>query len=180
MSTPETIERLLARISLRERDALRDLYQHTNAKLFGILLRLLKDRQEAEDALQEVYAKVWYKADTYSRRGLSPMSWLIAITRNHAIDILRARKPAADPIDEAHAIASAEASPEDVAVLRSEGRRIGECMEELDQRHAQAVVRAYVHGNSYDELAAHYGVPLNTMRTWLRRSLIKLKDCLER
>ncbi len=124
--------------------------------------------------------KVWHGAGSFSQRGLSPISWLAAVTRNHAIDRLRARKPQADELDEGKDGEAPDMSPEKAAVLASEGRRIDECMAELDPQHAHAVRRAYVEGYSYEELARELNAPLNTVRTWLRRSLMKLRDCLER
>ncbi len=180
LSDIQDIKRLLGRVALKDRAAFRELYALTSPKLFGICLRLLKDRSESEDALQEIYVKIWHGAGSYSQRGLSPISWLAAVTRNHAIDILRARKPQTDELDESKDIEAPGLSPEKAAVLASEGRRIDECMGELDPQHARAVRMAYVEGYSYEELAQQLDAPLNTVRTWLRRSLIRLKDCLER
>ncbi len=124
--------------------------------------------------------KIWHRAGSFSQRGLSPISWLAAVTRNHAIDILRARKPQTDELNEGKDVEAPDISPEKAAVLASEGRRIDECMGELDPQHALAVRQAYIEGHSYEELAQQLDAPLNTVRTWLRRSLIKLRDCLER
>src|SRR6185312_6720492 len=101
MASPPSMEiaDLIARCALRDRQAFSDLYQRTSAKLFGVSLRILRDRAEAEEALQEVYVKIWQRADRYAAGGYSPISWLVAIARNHALDKLRARKPVADDID---------------------------------------------------------------------------------
>jgi RNA polymerase sigma-70 factor (ECF subfamily) len=106
------------------------------------------------------------------------MTWLITITRNHCIDRLRARKTATGQMDEAVDIADAAPGPEALAIAASEGVRIADCMGQLEPDRADAVRRAYLEGETYDELATRYGVPLNTIRTWLRRSLIKLRECL--
>ena len=92
---------LIARTALRDRTAFRTLYQRTSAKLFGVTLRILRDRSEAEEALQEVYVKIWQRADRYVAGGYSPISWLVAVARNHALDRLRSRRPGADGIDAA-------------------------------------------------------------------------------
>jgi len=176
----EHIERLIAACALRDRRALADLYRLTSAKLFGVCLRVLKDRQEAEDALQDAYIKIWNGAGRYASGGYSPMSWLIAIARNNAIDRQRARRPEAVDIEDVSDVAEGEPSPEQAAITASEGRRIDICLDELESRRAEAVRGAYVEGYSYQELADKYDVPINTMRTWLRRSLAKLKECLER
>lgn len=178
--TSNDISYLIGRVSLRDRQSFGRLYEVSSSKLFGICLRILRDRSDAEEALQEIYVKIWQRADRYAAGETNPMSWLAAIARNHAIDVLRARRPVATDIDEAYDIADPLADPEETAVLRSEGRRIETCMEQLDADRATAVKRAYVEGLSYEELAELYKVPLNTMRTWLRRSLLKLRECMDR
>jgi RNA polymerase sigma-70 factor, ECF subfamily len=170
---------LLGRVSLRDRKAFSRLYEQASPKLFAIALRILRDRAEAEEALQEIFMKVWQRAERYQADQASPMTWLGTIARNHAIDIIRARKPQASDIDEAFDIASPEPGPEAAAINSSEGNRIESCMRTLESDRAEAVRRAYVEGLSYQELADFYKIPLNTMRTWLRRSLLKLRECLD-
>jgi RNA polymerase sigma-70 factor (ECF subfamily) len=170
---------LLGRVALRDRAAFARLYQQTSAKLFSIALRILKDRGDADEALQEIYIKVWQRAERYQPEQGAPLAWLAAMARNHAIDVIRARKPEASSIDEAFDLASGSASPEESAINASEGTRIDRCMQGLESDKADAVKRAYVEGLSYQELADIYKVPINTMRTWLRRSLMKLRECLE-
>ena len=169
---------LIARCALRDRAAFRALYDRTSAKLFGVTLRILKDRAEAEEALQEVYVKIWQRSDRYVAGQTSPISWLVAVARNHALDILRARRPRADDIDVALDIPDAGPSPERATADGQERGRIEHCLSTLEPDRADAVRGAYLDGYSYDELAQRHGVPLNTMRTWLRRSLLKLRECL--
>ncbi len=169
---------LIARTALGDRAAFRALYGRTRAKLFGVTLRILKDRGEAEEALQEIYVKLWQRADRYSAGGYSPISWLVAVARNHALDRLRARRPVADDLDVALEVADSGPDPEAAAIGSCERARIEDCMRSLEVDRAQAVRGAYLDGLSYEELAARHDVPLNTMRTWLRRSLIKLRECL--
>ncbi len=169
---------LIARCALRDRQAFRDLYSRTSAKLYGVTLRILRDRSEAEEALQEVYVKIWQRADKYIPGGYSPISWLVAVARNHSLDVLRARKPRGEDIDLALDVADAGPDPEQAAADRGERARIDHCLDQLDTDKAGAVRGAYLDGYSYEELSARFNVPLNTMRTWLRRSLLKLRDCL--
>ena len=178
--TPDEITKLIFRTALKERAAFDLLYRLTSAKLFGVCLRVLKDRAEAEEALQDVYVKIWTKADRFAATDLSPITWLVAVARNHAIDRLRARKAPAAELDEAQSIAYPKPNPESLAEAGSERRRIDACLGELETDRAMAVRGAYLNGDSYAELAARFDVPLNTMRTWLRRSLLKLRECLER
>lgn len=181
MAADADLPDLLARIALQDRDAFRRLYQIVSPKLFGICLRLLKDRADAEDALQEIFVKIWYRADRFTGSSNSAGPWLNAIARNHALDQLRRRKSGSEALEgEAELLADTRDDPETEAVIKAEGRRIDSCLQELDSDRAGAVRAAYVDGLSYMELADHYGVPLNTMRTWLRRSLLKLRECMDR
>ena len=178
-TTPsQDISDLIARCALRDRAAFRVLYERTSAKLFGVTLRILKDRSEAEEAIQEVYVKVWQRADRYVAGNTSPISWLVAVARNHALDILRARRPVSEDIDVALEIPDGGPSPERAVQDSQDRGRIDHCLGTLEPDRADAVRGAYLDGYSYEELATRFAVPLNTMRTWLRRSLIKLKDCL--
>lgn len=171
---------LLSRIALGDRDAFKALYQTTSAKLFGILVRLLGNGHDAEDALQMVYVKIWQKAPSFAATGQSAMGWLVVIARNHAIDLLRARKPAATPIDDAFDVADSAPNPEQQTLNTALGNELMTCLKELEARQADAVRGAYVAGESYQEIAERLGIPLNTVRTWLRRGLAKLKACMER
>lgn len=177
-SAVSEISDLIARTALRDRQAFRELYRLTSAKLFGVILRILKDRAEAEEALQEVYVKIWRRADRYVAGAFSPISWLVAVARNHALDVLRARKPRSDELEAAYNIADPGADPERAAVDGDERVRIEGCLGQLETDKADCVRGAYLDGFTYDELAQRHGVPLNTMRTWLRRSLIRLRECL--
>lgn len=165
---------------MRDRQAFDLLYRQTSAKLFGVCLRILNNRADAEEALQEVFVKIWTKADRFAVSELSPISWLVAIARNHSIDRIRARRQPTATLDAAAEAADPTPGPEDMAVAEGERGRIHLCLGELEKDKAAAVQGAYIGGESYVELAARYDVPLNTMRTWLRRSLLKLKECLER
>lgn len=174
------LQDLLARIVLRDRIAFQQLYRRASPKLFGICLRILKDQQEAEDVLQEVFVKIWHSSDRYMAHVASPQAWMNAVTRNLAIDRLRRRRPGRVDLDMAEIIADDRPGPEEDALMRSEGKQIEACLSELDPDRAHAVRLAYVDGDSYLELAERFEVPLNTIRSWLRRSLIKLRECLTR
>ena len=169
---------LIARCALRDRAAFRSLYDRTSAKLFGVVLRILRDRAEAEEAIQEIYVKIWQRADRYIAGQTSPISWLVAGARNHALDIVRARRPISDDIDVALDIPDSGPTPEAQAAASEESARIEHCLATLEPDRADAVRGAYLDGFSYEELAQRHAVPINTMRTWLRRSLMRLRECL--
>lgn len=180
-SNPQEISALILRVALRDRPAFDALYAATSAKLFGTCLRVLKDRAEAEEAVQEVFIKIWLRADRFSVTGQSPMSWLIAVARHQAIDRLRARREAVAGMDDAAlAVRDPAPGPEARAMAAGARRQLDGCLDELETSRADAVRAAYLDGDSYADLAARHDVPLNTMRTWLRRSLMRLKECLQR
>ena len=180
MTDRDSIEELIGKVSLGDRAAFAALYDATSGKLFSVCLRVLKNKSEAEDTLQEVYLRVWNKADRYAVTGHSPMTWLITIARNLSIDRLRVRKTANVDLDSAGDLVEKSPGPEAASIAASEQRRISACFEELPPDRAEAVRAAYLDGATYQTLADRYDVPLNTMRTWLRRSLMALKECLSR
>ena len=179
----EALEALIARAGMGDRDAFAALYDATSAKLLAVCLRVLERRQAAEDAMQDAYVKIWRNADRYRVTGHSPMTWLITIARNTAIDRLRARRDH-DDMDGAGdrdlRLATSGPTPEQSALAASEARRVRDCLDELRDDRRAAVVGAYLEGRTYKDLAGEAGVPLNTMRTWLRRGLIALKACVQR
>ena len=180
MTSAETIESLLARVALRDRGAFALLYQRTSAKLFGVCLRILGERAEAEEALQESYVKVWRNADQYSQARAGAIAWMAAVARNQSIDRLRSRRLAYENIDVATDIGDGRPSPEGEAVAADDRRLLHDCLDELEGRHAAAIRDAYFGGHTYEALAERNGVPLGTMKSWIRRGLAKLRDCLER
>ncbi|MFD1382298.1 sigma-70 family RNA polymerase sigma factor [Rhodanobacter aciditrophus] len=178
MSELSQIEQLILQVAQGNRPAFSTLYDRTSAKLYGICLRVLEDEALAQDVLQEAYLKIWRSAEKYQANGLSPMTWLITLARNSAIDRRRAlQSKEAESIDD-YDPACDDATPEECAVTEQLQRDIEECLETLEPDKANAVKGAYLEGLSYADLADQFSVPLNTMRTWLRRSLMKLKGCM--
>ena len=157
------------------------VYAATSAKLFGLCLRILRDQGEAEDVLQEVYTQVWRRAGAFdAARGVSPITWLLALTRNRAIDRLRASKAhLAHPA--AWLDTKADEAPLASTLLeqQDEARRLTRCLDDLQPQHAAAVRSAFFDGASYSQLADAAAVPLGTMKSWIRRSLQQLRACLE-
>ncbi len=182
----DPIAELLGRVARRDRAAFDALYTRTAPKLFGVALRILRERAEAEEALQEIYVKIWRSADRYSREAGAGATWIVAIARNHSIDRLRARRSSesadAAQAAETEAIGLAEApkTPEELAIQHSERDRLEQALALLDPAHAALIRGAYLEGKSYHELAEEAGAPINTVRTWLRRSLQKLRKHMDR
>ncbi len=176
--TDDPIADHITKCAAGDRAAFRALYRDSSAKLMGVLLRILGERSEAEDALQEVYTRVWTRAGRFDATKGRGMTWLIAIARNLAIDRLRSR-PAASSDDGLDMVQDTTPRAEARLIAQGEARRVTDCFATLEPDRAAAVRGAYLDGLSYDDLAARHAVPLNTMRTWLRRSLLKLKECLD-
>src|SRR3569623_194222 len=162
-----------------DRAAFRAVYQATSAKLFGVILRICNDRETAEDVLQEVYVTVWNKAEGFAPARASPITWLAAIARNRAIDRIRSRNPAAQPIEAAEQVADETPAADAVLEQSDERRRLEGCLDGLEPRHAQVIRTAFFEGRTYESLAEREGVPVGTMKSWIRRSLIRLRTCLE-
>lgn len=178
--TRSDTEDLILRVAQGNRAAFQALYDSTSAKLLGVALRVLKDRTEAEEALQEVYVKIWHNAGRYTVNGLGPMTWLVTLARNTAVDRLRKLRRIADHTQIEERVVDPGIGPEDATIAASERSRLVACFGELPRDRAEAVRRAYLEGETYADLAGRFDVPLNTMRTGLRRSLLTLRECLTR
>jgi len=172
----------LARVAGRDRAALQIVYQDTSAKLFGVCLRILNDRSEAEEVLQEVYVTVWRKAASFDPARASPITWLVAIARNRSIDRLRAAAGGRrmEPIAAAEEVRDPAPAAVDLVEAAQQSSRLDLCLEQLEARQSTAIRSAFLDGNTYEELAERMKVPLGTMKSWIRRGLLKLRDCLER
>jgi RNA polymerase sigma-70 factor (ECF subfamily) len=171
----------LVRVAGGDRAALRLVYQDTSAKLLGVCLRILKDRSEAEDVLQDVYVTVWRKAATFDAARASPITWLVAIARNRSIDRLRsgALSRRMEPIEEAQDVRDEAPGALDTLERSQQHARLATCLGTLEERHATAIRAAFFEGATYEELADRMTVPLGTMKSWIRRGLLKLRACLE-
>lgn len=160
--------------------ALRQVYDLTSAKLFGICLRICGEREAAEDVLQEVYLRVWRRAAAFDAKRASPITWLAVIARNAALDWRRASRHGATVSDDLLVDMADEAPAADDLLLREEaGARLRACLEELEGAQAQAIRRAFLDGLTYQQLADRIETPLGTIKSWIRRGLQKLKGCLD-
>jgi RNA polymerase sigma factor (sigma-70 family) len=180
-SNRSLIAAALGRIPAGDGAALQTVYRLTSAKLFGVCLRILGERAEAEDVLQEVYVTVWRKAAVFDASRASPMTWLIAIARNRSIDRLRASRQTRtmDPIEAASEIADTAGGADRVIEGAQDYARLHGCLDELASHERAALRGAFFDGNTYEDLASRMKVPLGTMKSWIRRAMIKLKACLE-
>jgi len=170
----------MTRIAGGDRAALRQLYEATSSKLFGVCLRILSDREESEDVLQDVYVTIWRRADRFDATRASVMTWLSTIARNRAIDRLRARGPLAyaEPVDELEIPDGAD-SAETLLSAADDRNRLHGCLSELDERTEKVIRTAFFEGVTYEALAQRMDAPLGTVKSWIRRGLAKLKGCLQ-
>jgi len=171
---------LLPRIASGDRGALRQLYDATSAKLFGVCLRILSDREESEDVLQEVYLTIWRRADRFEAGRASVTTWASTIARNRAIDRLRARGPLAhaDQVDDLE-IPDGSVSAEALLSAAGDDAQLHRCLSELDKRTEQVIRTAFFEGVTYEALARRMDEPLGTVKSWIRRGLARLKGCLQ-
>ena len=177
----EPLASLLAACARRDRAAFERLYRETSPKLFGVALRILKREDWAEDVLQECYVRIWDHARDFRAGLAAPMTWMTSIVRNRCLDWLR--RPKLEVIDEdGELIESAESDyPGPLAELEAsaDARALKKCLNALEAKQRQAIALAYFDGLSHAELAGHLREPLGTVKTWVRRGLLRLKSCLE-
>lgn len=175
-----TLEDLLARTADRDRRAFAELYRRTCARLFGVCLRMLREREESEEVLQEVFTTVWQRAASFEPGRAGALTWLIALTRNKAIDRLRQRRERVldDPID-LERLPDERLEPATEVESSQDYARLANCLEQLEARQRRSVREAFFSGATYKQLAERCQVPLPTMKSWIRRGLMQLRSCLE-
>lgn len=163
-----------------DRLALRLVYERTSAKLFGICLRICNERSAAEDVLQTVYLKVWQRAGSFDPDKASPVTWLATIARNAALDWRRSQRES-DPLpaDLDQILVDEGADALELAEAKEERARIFHCLGKLDEQRKGAIHAAFYRGLSYPEIAQASGTPLGTVKSWVRRGLMQLKECLQ-
>jgi len=176
-ATSDETEVLLHRCTNGDRGAFRLLYDRWGNRLYGIALRITREAALAADATQDAFVQIWQQAHRFDPDRGSAESWLIGIVRYRALDLIRHRSreipgyEAEDREDE---------SPDALSRLVStaEGAALHRCLNELEEDRRRLVVLAFVDGLSHSELAQRMSVPLGTIKSWIRRSLISLRGCL--
>ncbi|MEP6982272.1 MAG: sigma-70 family RNA polymerase sigma factor [Sphingomicrobium sp.] len=179
-SARSELARLMARVADKDSAAFKSVYERTSAKLYGVALRLLGDEAEAQDVLQEVYILIWRKAALFDLARAGAITWLATLARNKAIDRLRGRRAPEGDADDAASLADDSPSSLDMLEKAEDASRVRQCLEELEERARTMIRSAFFDGATYPELAEKTGVPLPTMKSWIRRGLQHLRGCLER
>ncbi len=179
MSDRERLTAALSRVAAQDRTALREVYDRTAPKLFGVCLRISGNREAAEDILQDVYLKVWNRAGRFDATRASPITWLCAIARNAAIDWRRANGgPILVSEDHAAEVPDTRATAPERIEAAQDRARIFHCLDALEARQGSAIRSAFFDGFTYAQLADRMKVPLGTMKGWIRRGLQQLRECL--
>ena len=187
------LSRLLGRAGLGDRAAFATLYERTSPHLYTVVLRINRDRAQAEDILQEVYVSIWRAAGSFDAAQSQPLTWLTRIARNRAIDSLRRSRTqpqiqssatlagGAEPEDDSvyDTVADSAPGPLDLLDRAAEARSLEACMEKLSALQRQSVALAFFHGLSHAEIAEQLRQPLGTVKSWVRRALQSLKGCLQ-
>lgn len=185
MTDDTTLHALLGRVALQDRAALHDLYKASAGRLLAVAYRILNDRGAAEDVLQDTFLTVWTRAPQFPALRTSPLAWLTSIARNRSIDLLRKRRPET-PLswqddngnEHQHDVADESGSPLDQLLTHQADGRLGDCLGQIDPEPRAALKLAYFDGLTHEQLAARINRPLGTVKAWVRRSLLRLKDCM--
>jgi RNA polymerase sigma-70 factor (ECF subfamily) len=177
----DRLAELLSRSALGDRVAFEQLYGATRAKLFAVSLRIVRERALAEEALQDSFVSIWHHASDYARSKGAPTTWMAAIVRNRSLDLVRRAREIPDVDDVlASQLVDESAHPALDAEAHARAHTLELCLKELDAEQRQSIALAFFHGLTHSELAAHLRRPLGTVKTHVRRGLIKLRDCLMR
>lgn len=181
MTDRAALAQLVERAATGDRSALAELYRATAPQLFGLALGIVRRRDLAEEALQECFMAVWRHAGRFDAERGSAMAWMARILRNECFD-LRARLGRETSLDPAvaEALVDPAAGPLALAEGSAEARALQRCLGELEAKPREGVLLAYYQGLTFEEVAARMGAPLGTVKSWIRRSLMRLKQCLER
>ena len=177
---------LLDRVALADESALRELYDLTSSKLYGVAVRVVSNRDWAEDVLQEAFLNIWRIAADYKATLSPPMAWMALVVRSRGLDFLRRRTTGrADTMQElddviSDTVAGDSPNPLDTTLASQQARALHNCRADLEHKHREVVSLAYLRDLSHGELAEQLKLPLGTVKTWIRRGLEQLRGCMSR
>lgn len=183
MAESEQLAKWLAAVAAGDQRAFKKLYEATSPHLFALLLRILKTQDNAEDALQDVYVKIWQKAKTYELKRGAPLGWLMSIARYRALDLLRRRDPEITMPDDPELVANILSDTHTAGPLvNSETMQglsnVNRCMQSLRPEQRRSLLMVYYEGLTHQEVSDRLNVPLGTAKSLVRRGLISLRSCL--
>lgn len=175
---------LIDRVALADENALRELYELTSSKLFGVAVRVVSNREWAEDVLQEAFINIWRIAGDYKATLSPPMAWMVLVVRSRGLDFLRRRtSDRADKMQElddviSDTVAGDSPNPMDTAQASEQAKALHKCLSLLDNKQREVVSLAYLRDMSHAQLAEQLKLPLGTVKTWIRRGLEQLRGCM--
>lgn len=181
-NSPQHLELLLAKCALGDQQAFEQLYQTTAGKLNGIAYRILNQIDSANEVLQEAFVQIWNKAGEYRSDLAEPMTWMASIVRYRAYDRIKFEKRRIEgrqiraDLDDFESIADNSNAQ---SLMCEIGQQLEDCLQRLDQFQQRAILMAYYYGSSREEIAEHFDTPINTVKSWLRRGLVRLQQCLQ-
>ena len=178
---------LLDRVAMQNDKALKALYDRTSPKLYGLALRIVRERDAAEDVLQEAFVSIWRGAGSYRASLSPPLAWMGLIVRSRALDALRKRTAdraggVTEELDEllADTLEGDSPNPMDVNDASQQAFALHQCLTRLEAKQREVVSLAYLRDQSHGELAEQLQLPLGTVKTWIRRGLEQLRQCMAR
>jgi len=183
LAPSDTLEIWLSQTAAGDEAAFRKLYDAVSPHLFALLLRILKDQARAEEALQDVFVRIWQKADTYSVDRGKPLTWLLTIARYRALDLIRRQRPEdampGDPDLESALLVDKDGRGPDLDSETDQAlEAVRVCMQRLQDEQRRSVLLAYYEGLTHSELADRLKTPIGTVKSWIRRGLLRLRECL--
>jgi RNA polymerase sigma-70 factor (ECF subfamily) len=179
---PAALRELLARAALRDQTAFAELYRRCSPKLFAQAARILRNDDQAEEVLQDAFVSIWNHATDYAPGKSAPMTWMTAIVRNRALDLVRRPKSeiyGEDSDELAAALPDAAAGPLELLLDGRSAAVLRDCLGSIEPRQRQTIALAFYQGLTHSELAAHLCAPLGSVKTWIRRGLLRLRDCMD-
>lgn len=181
-SDPTQLRTWLQACAHRDRAAFHALYEASSPRLYGLALRILGRRELAEEVLQESFVAIWHAAGDYESALSAPMTWMTAIVRNRAFDVLRRRRHEGEEDgiggEALAALADLAATPAERLQMSSDAQALADCMAALEAKHREVIGMAFFHDLSHTDVAGKLALPLGTVKTWIRRSLARLHACL--
>ncbi len=173
-----SLETLLAAVARGDQSALREIYDREGTRLFGAAVAILRDRTAAADAMQDAFLRLWERAAQFDPSRGSARPWIAAIVRHAALDAARAR--GREHLTDDPALGDQAVAPDvlDRLAAVADGARLRDCLRGLEERHRHFIVLAFVHGLSHSQVAARLDMPLGTVKTWIRRGLQQLRECM--
>jgi RNA polymerase sigma factor (sigma-70 family) len=175
---------LLDRVALADESALRELYDLTSSKLYGVAVRVVSNRSWAEDVLQEAFLNIWRIAADYKATLSPPMAWMALVVRSRGLDFLRrrttGRADTMQALDDmiSDTVEGDSPNPLDTTLASQQARALHDCLSQLEHKQREVVSLAYLRDLSHGELAEQLKLPLGTVKTWIRRGLEQLRGCM--